>query len=91
LQKTAVDLVFSDIVMPGPMNGLALAREIKMRYPALPVVLTSGYSDVVRVAESEFVILRKPFQVAALERTMRDALQRGRDAVPPPGERAAGG
>jgi PAS domain S-box-containing protein len=91
LQKTAVDLVFSDIVMPGPMNGLVLAREIKMRYPALPVVLTSGYSDVARGAESEFVILRKPFQVAALERTMREALERGRDAVPTSGERAAGG
>ncbi|MET0257469.1 MAG: ATP-binding protein, partial [Methylobacterium sp.] len=39
------DVVFSDVVMPG-MNGLDLAREIRRLYPALPVVLTSGYSHV---------------------------------------------
>jgi PAS domain S-box-containing protein len=91
LQQTAVDLVFSDIVMPGPMNGLAMAREITARYPALPVVLTSGYSDVARTADSEFVVLRKPFQVAALERAVRQALQRRRGAPPSAGERAVGG
>jgi CheY-like chemotaxis protein len=80
LRQNPVDMVLSDIVMPGPMNGLALAREIKARHPALPVVLTSGYSDVARTAESEFVILRKPFQLASLERAARQALQRGHGA-----------
>ena len=83
LQQAKVDLVFSDIVMPGAMNGLALAREVKARHPALPVVLTSGYSNVAGGAEVEFVILRKPFQVAGLERVVRQALQRERGAPPP--------
>jgi PAS domain S-box-containing protein len=86
LQTTAIDLVFSDIVMPGPMNGLALAREIRTRYPDIPVVLTSGYSDVAHTAEREFVILRKPFQVAALEQAVRQALRH----EAPPGEHGGG-
>src|SRR5581483_11457245 len=41
----AADLVFSDVIMPG-MNGVELAGIIRERFPGLPVVLTSGYSDV---------------------------------------------
>jgi CheY-like chemotaxis protein len=89
LQKDAVDLVFSDIVMPGPMDGLTLGREIKSRYPALPVVLTSGYSDVAEAAEREFAILRKPFQMGALDRLLRHTLQRQRRASP--GDPTSGG
>lgn len=37
-----VDLVFSDIHMPGPINGLQLVRHVRQIYPALPIVLTSG-------------------------------------------------
>ncbi len=88
LNSAPVDLVFSDIVMPGPMNGLALAREIRTRYPAIPVLLTSGYSDVARTAEREFVILRKPFQATALEQAIRQALRREPGASV--GERRAG-
>jgi DNA-binding response OmpR family regulator len=39
--------------------------------------LTSGYSDVVQSAGSQFAILRKPFQLAALEKSIREALERG--------------
>ena len=46
-------------------------------YPRIPVLLTSAYSDVVQTAESRFAILRKPFQLAALEKSMREALERG--------------
>jgi DNA-binding NtrC family response regulator len=68
-------LVFSDIVMPGNMNGVALAQEISHRYPKLPVLLTSGYSDVAHTAASQFRILRKPFQLPALEKAIREALK----------------
>jgi PAS domain S-box-containing protein len=71
-----IDLVFSDVVMPGVMNGIALAQEIGNRYPQIPVLLTSGYSDVVQTADSRFAILRKPFQLPALERFIREALER---------------
>jgi PAS domain S-box-containing protein len=77
-----ITLVFSDIVMPGTMNGVALAQEIANRYPELPVLLTSGYSDVLQTAASQFRILRKPFQLHALEKAIREALEnvRARDA-----------
>jgi len=71
-----INLVFSDIVMPGAMNGVALAQVITKRYPAMPVVLTSGYSDMVQAAESRFVVLRKPFQLPAVEKAFREALER---------------
>jgi DNA-binding NtrC family response regulator len=62
------------------MDGLTLGREIKSRYPTLPVVLTSGYSDVAETAEREFAILRKPFQMGVLDRVLRHTLQRQRRA-----------
>ncbi len=76
-QGEKIDLVLSDVVMPGGMNGIALAQEIGNHYPRIPVLLTSGYSDVVQSAASQFAILRKPFQLAALEKSMREALERG--------------
>ncbi len=71
-----IDLVFSDVVMPGTMNGFALAQEVGNRYPRIPVLLTSGYSDVVQAAHARFTVLRKPFQLAALEKALREALER---------------
>jgi DNA-binding NtrC family response regulator len=64
--------------MPGIMNGIALAQEIGTRYPHIPVTLTSGYSDVVQTADSRFAILRKPFQLPALEKFIREALEHHR-------------
>jgi PAS domain S-box-containing protein len=69
-----VDLIFSDIVMPGGMNGIHLAQEVSERYPGIRVLLTTGYSDVAAAAETRFPILRKPFELAALERAIRDTM-----------------
>jgi PAS domain S-box-containing protein len=71
-----IDVVLSDIVMPGGMNGMALAQEIGKRYPHVPVLLSSGYSDMVQAAEPRFTILRKPFQLPILEKAIREALER---------------
>ena len=64
-----IDLLFSDIMMPGEMNGLDLAREAQRRRPGLPVLLTSGYADAaMREAASEgFRMLRKPYDIQALK------------------------
>jgi PAS domain S-box-containing protein len=78
-----IDLVFSDVVMPGGMNGVELAREIKLRHPDTPVVLNSGYSEQVQRAGLQFEVLRKPFDLTALEQTIGRALvssQRSRGA-----------
>lgn len=72
-----VRLVLSDIVMPGGMNGIELAEEIKRSYPDMPVLLTSGYSDAAQAAETRFVILRKPFDLAVLDQAIHECLQTG--------------
>jgi CheY-like chemotaxis protein len=63
---TKIDLVFSDIVMPGTIDGVGLAGEIRTQYPHLPVILTTGYSDAAQAAPSDLRILRKPFDTDAL-------------------------
>jgi PAS domain S-box-containing protein len=84
-----IDIVFSDIVMPGTMDGLALAQEIRKRHPDVPVILTTGYSDAAQTAKTQFPLLRKPFQASELERVLRDALSKRRapDAAPVAGRR----
>jgi len=69
---TKIDLVFSDIVMPGTIDGVGLAREIRSRYPSLPVALTTGYSDAAKAAPSNLRILRKPFDTEALRDFIHD-------------------
>jgi PAS domain S-box-containing protein len=66
-------LVFTDVVLPGETDGLVLARSVRARYPHIPVVLTTGYARAF-AADSEFPVLRKPYQIATLERVMREAL-----------------
>ena len=73
---TKVDFVFSDIVMPGTIDGVGLAREIRSRYPNLPVALTTGYSDAAIAAPPNLRILRKPFDAE----TLKDFIQ---DITPP--------
>src|SRR5690242_5839278 len=69
---TKIDLVFSDIVMPGTIDGVGLAREIRARYPNLAVVLTTGYSDAAKAAPSNLKILRKPFDTETLREFIRE-------------------
>jgi len=69
-----IDLVFSDIMMPGGTNGITLAKQIRRRRPTLPVLLTSGVSEAVR-GEAEALgipILRKPYGLGEL----REAVER---------------
>ncbi len=69
------DLLFSDIVMPGTLNGFALAKECAERFPDIPILLTSGYNDAAQAAQSDFPILRKPYDIAALERALAASLK----------------
>jgi CheY-like chemotaxis protein len=71
------DLVFSDIVMPGAIDGVGLAREIRARYPDLPVILTTGYSDAAQAAPADLPILRKPFDTDALRGFIHEAVETG--------------
>jgi CheY-like chemotaxis protein len=63
----AIDIVLSDIMMPGGVSGLELAREIRGRYPNLPVILTTGYIEAAaRMKDDEFQLLLKPYSLEAL-------------------------
>jgi CheY-like chemotaxis protein len=75
----AVDIVFSDIMMPGGMNGVELAREIRRRRPGLPILLTSGYAGAANgEAEAEDIaLLAKPYQLAQLDDALASAMARG--------------
>jgi CheY-like chemotaxis protein len=73
-----IDLIFSDVVMPGGMSGFDLAQWARKNAPTVPVLLTSGFAeDVARAGEtlaSELEILRKPYTGADLARALRKAL-----------------
>jgi two-component system NtrC family sensor kinase len=70
-----IDLVLSDIVMPGDMNGLDLARTLRERFPGLPILLMTGYSSAVQdAAREQFPILRKPYRRNQLAETISNLL-----------------
>ncbi|HEX2724509.1 MAG TPA: ATP-binding protein, partial [Beijerinckiaceae bacterium] len=72
-----IDLVFSDIVMPGNLNGLDFVRAVRKEYGTkLPVLLATGYSDVAQAAADEgFPILRKPFDMRQLREGVATAIR----------------
>jgi CheY-like chemotaxis protein len=72
-----IDLVFSDIVMPGKMDGLALAQAIREKYPRLPVLLATGYSDTLRKVSLGFQILRKPYEIHELSQALAKVVAAG--------------
>ena len=75
LGREAVDLLFTDVVMPGK-SGVELARLARRQNPRLPVLLASGYSEeIVRLAGTEFETVRKPYDLAAIEAALGSALE----------------
>jgi CheY-like chemotaxis protein/anti-sigma regulatory factor (Ser/Thr protein kinase) len=73
IEKDGIDVVFSDIVMPGKMDGLSLARHLKQNHPATPIILATGYSDAARKSGSEFPIIRKPYELHELSKALEEA------------------
>jgi CheY-like chemotaxis protein len=82
IEHDGIDLVFSDVVMPGKMDGLGLARHLRQSYPHIPVVLATGYSEAARKLGSEFLLLRKPYELHELSSALQTALhQRSKGAL----------
>ncbi len=73
-----IDLLFTDMIMPGGMNGVVLAREARRRQPRLKVLLATGYAEAslerTDVGGSEFDILNKPYRRTELIRRVRAIL-----------------
>ena len=73
-------LVLSDVVMPGGVSGLDLARTLRDRRPELPVILTTGYSSYASEVVAEgFALIEKPYRREVLAASLRSAVE-GRGA-----------
>jgi PAS domain S-box-containing protein len=74
----AVDLLFTDVIMPGGMNGRQLADEVRRRRPRLRVLFTSGYTENAIIhhgrLDSGVLLLAKPYRKSDLARMIRTAL-----------------
>jgi CheY-like chemotaxis protein len=75
-QHPEVQLLYSDLVMPGGLSGLDLARRVMEAYPQVRVVLTTGYGELTGDIASDINlrVLRKPYRQAELQRMLRDSL-----------------
>jgi CheY-like chemotaxis protein len=80
-----VDLLFTDVVMPGPISSRELAARAQALHPGLPVLFTSGYSQDVIVhhgrVDEGVQLLSKPYQKDELARRIRDLLDAARPVV----------
>ena len=71
-----IEILFSDVVMPGELTGLDLAKRVRALYPGVHTVLTSGYSAELLNGDDEGLdvqILRKPYRQAELVAVLREA------------------
>jgi PAS domain S-box-containing protein len=78
-QTEGVALVFSDVVMPGPRNGLALAQEIRERDPDMPILMTTGYNDEMSINGPQpeaLDVLGKPYRREELVARVQAAMRR---------------
>jgi signal transduction histidine kinase/ActR/RegA family two-component response regulator len=70
-EHAEIDIVFSDVVMPG-IDGVELGKLVRQRWPELKIVLTSGYShDLAEDVRHGFTLLHKPYSVEELSRVLR--------------------
>ena len=73
-----IQVVFADLVLPGELSGLDLARRVQEIHPGVHVILTSGYSAEMMSGWGEDLdlqVLPKPYRQAELARIVREALQ----------------
>ncbi len=74
-----IDLLFSDVLMPGEMNGRMLGLWTKENYPEIEVVLTSGFSkdkiDIDSIGKHSFPMVRKPYSIEKLTAQLRASLE----------------
>jgi CheY-like chemotaxis protein len=67
-------LVFTDVVMPGGISGIELAQKVRERFPELPVLLTTGYSEQVTGSHG-FPVLQKPYELESLAAALSKVLK----------------
>jgi len=67
--------VLSDVIMPGGISGVELARKVRERYPELPILLITGYSEQASAGHG-FPVLQKPYEMSALAGAIGEVLKR---------------
>lgn len=72
-RQPTIDILLSDVVMPGRLDGVGLAEEVQRLYPSIPVVLATGYTTRLTAA-SAFRVLAKPFSHQVLAETLAEIL-----------------
>lgn len=79
MESAAYDVLFTDLIMPGGMNGVMLAREAKRRYPNIKVLLTTGYSENslerTDAGGGDFLVIAKPYIPSDLAKKIRQAIE----------------
>jgi len=79
-----IDLMVCDIKMPGDMDGIDLAFSVRQSFPAVPVILISGYADLdgTKQAAAVFQFIRKPFVSETILAAVRHAVGSVDEIVP---------
>lgn len=78
----SVDLIISDVIMPGQASGIDLAAMIHRDYPTLAVLLVTGYTkELCRAIEEGIAVLPKPFGAETLQQAMQGALNKASRVV----------
>ena len=80
-KETGIDLLFTDMVMPGAMSGAELAAEVRHRLPAVPVLFTSGYAEPDRIKDVAIESdqwLQKPYTAADLAHRLKTIFDKAR-------------
>ena len=78
-REGSIDLLFTDLIMPGAMNGVLLAREARKRRPRIKVLLTTGYAEAsierVDARGAEFELISKPYRRTELAAKVRQVIE----------------
>jgi len=72
-----IDFIITDLEMPGDMDGIDLAYSVKAAFPALPVIIVSGYADGEKLARlpKDIQFISKPFVYGAIVHAVRKAVE----------------
>ncbi len=85
--KTKIDLLFTDVVMPGPINTRDMARRAQEMVPGLKVLFTSGYTQNAIVHNGRLdegvALISKPYRKDDLARKLRKMFDKKKDAEQP--------
>jgi len=69
-----VDLIFTDVVMPGNVCSVEMAARARYIYPHIKVIFTSGYRDTLKMLLEDEVFLLKPYEFNSMLKTIEDVL-----------------